>query len=55
MKIAKFYTGHLRNDLHFQFQSDFGALVGAFGAAALKVAPQFAQWLARFALEDEAA
>jgi len=24
-------------------------------AAALKVAPQFAQWQARFALEDEAA
>ena len=54
MKISTIALTQFRNDLHFQFQSDFGALVGAFGAAALKVAPQYAQWQARFALEDEA-
>jgi hypothetical protein len=33
MKISTIALTQFRNDLHFQFQSDFGALVGTFGAA----------------------
>jgi polyhydroxyalkanoate synthesis regulator phasin len=54
MKISKIDTNHLRNDAHFQFQSDFRDAVAKFGADTLKVKPQFDEWTRLYVREDEA-
>jgi len=54
VKISKIYPYRLRNDAHFQLFSDFRDAVTKFGAAALKIKPQFDDWLALFEKEDEA-
>jgi len=54
MKINKIDLNNLRNDAHFQIFSDFRDAVIKFGAAALKIKPQFDEWLALFEKEDEA-
>jgi len=54
MKINKIDLKSLRNDAHFQIFSDFRDAVAKFGAAALKIKPQFDEWLALFEKEDEA-
>jgi hypothetical protein len=54
MKIQKVLTHSLRNDAHFQFHSDFRDAVVKFGAAKLKIAPQFEEWTRLYGREDEA-
>ena len=54
MKIQKFLSHNLRNDAHFQFHSDFRNVMIKFGAAKLKVQPQFDEWTKLYEREDEA-
>jgi hypothetical protein len=55
MKITKFDTNHLRNDAHYQYQSDFrDSVIKGGWAEALKIKPQFDEWLAFYEKEDEA-
>lgn len=44
---------HLRNNKHFQFHAEARALVEKHTPEALKIEAQFADYSARFALEDE--
>jgi hypothetical protein len=53
MKVKKMNALHLRKSEHYQLYSEFKALVEDAGAENLKIAPQFAMWLAIFLLEDE--
>ncbi len=54
MKIMKMLPYIMRNDAHFQFGRDFAVVMAKFDPEELKVKPQFDEWTARFALEDEA-
>jgi hypothetical protein len=44
----------MRNDAHFQYQTEFRTIVTEFGAQSLKIGPQFAEWEPLYAVEDEA-
>jgi hypothetical protein len=44
----------MRNDAHFQYQTEFKTLVESVGAESLKIGPQFAEWAPLYAAEDEA-
>ena len=48
MKITKIDATRMRNDEHFQFNSDFSILVNNFGVAALKIETQFAVYVPLF-------
>ena len=54
MKTHKIDLRVLRNDEHFQFNTEFRDLLTANNPAALKVAPQFEAYLTLYAQEDEA-
>ena len=54
MKIKIIYSHQLRNDEHFQFNTEFKDLVNKFDAAELKIGAQFNDYLALFKQEDEA-
>ena len=54
MKTYKIDLRALRNDEHFQFNTEFRDLLTANNPAALKVAPQFEAYLTLYAQEDEA-
>ena len=54
MKINKIYPYKMRNDAHFQFYTEFRALVQKDGAEHLKIAPQFAAWTPLYDNEDVA-
>jgi hypothetical protein len=54
MKIEKVHLGHLRNDAHFQFHTEFRDIVATHGAEALKIKPQFDAYLLLYDREDEA-
>ena len=54
MKIDNIHLAHLRNDEHFQFQTEFRDLVNKFNAEELSVRPQFSAYLPLYAQEDEA-
>ena len=53
MKIETFYRKNLRNDEHFQFNTEFRDLVTKEGAQNLKVAAQFDAYLPLYNKEDE--
>jgi hypothetical protein len=52
MEIMNFYLGHLSNDRYYQFGEEFRDRVYDFGAAELKIEPQFNTWLGCFGLVD---
>ena len=52
MKIDSIHTNNLRNDVHFQFFTDFQMLVDRYGAASLKVKPQYDVFVPLFHDED---
>ena len=54
MKIKSIHSNQLRNDEHFQFNTEFKDLVNKFDAAELKIGAQFNDFLALFKQEDEA-
>lgn len=54
MKIEKFPLLRLRNEEHFQFDTDFKTLVVQATPVALGVEALFASWLAGYAQESEA-
>jgi len=54
MKIDHIHLGHLRNDAHFQFHTEFRDLVTKQGAETLKIKPQFDAYIAIYGREDEA-
>ena len=54
MKADKFDSTKLRNDEHFQFNTEFRDAVLRFGAEELKISVQFEPWLLLYAQEDEA-
>jgi transcription elongation GreA/GreB family factor len=54
MKIEKIDFSRLRNDAHFQFFTEVIKLVERYGAAQLKIEPQFDALLALYADEDTA-
>lgn len=54
MKIESIHLYALRNDEHFQFNTEFRDLVNRFGAAALNIVPQFDTYVTLFNNEDEA-
>jgi hypothetical protein len=54
MKINTIQLPALRNDEHFQFNTEFRDLVNRFGAHALNITVQFNDYLPLFAQEDEA-
>jgi hypothetical protein len=54
MKIENIKLSSLRNDEHFQFNTEFRDLVNRFGAHALNITVQFNDYLPLFAQEDEA-
>jgi hypothetical protein len=53
MKIETFYRKNLRNDEHFQFNTEFRDLVTKEGAQNLKVADQFDAYLPLYNKHDE--
>jgi len=53
MKINKIDLKSMSNDAHYQFFSNFRDTVAKVGTAALKIKPQFDEWLALFKKEDE--
>ena len=54
MKTETVRTSHLRNDEHFQFNTEFRDLVDKTGPATLKIQSQYDAFLSAFSLEDEA-
>ncbi|MDR2732259.1 MAG: DUF6261 family protein [Fibromonadaceae bacterium] len=54
MKISKIYTHSLRNDAHFQFNTEFKDLVTKFNPQTLKVETLFNGYLPLWEREDEA-
>jgi hypothetical protein len=54
MKIDSISLTALRNDEHFQFNTEFRDLVNRFGAPSLNITAQFDAYLPLFAQEDEA-
>jgi len=54
MQIDKLDTKTLRNDVHFQFYTEFKVLVERYGAAALKIKPQYDAFLPLYNDEDVA-
>jgi hypothetical protein len=53
MKTEKINLHLLRNDEHFQFQTEFKDLITSATPAALKIAPQFDAYLLLYTQEDE--
>jgi hypothetical protein len=54
MSIKALPLEKMRNDAHFQYQTEFRTLVTGAGAESLKIGPQFAEWEPLYAIEDEA-
>jgi hypothetical protein len=54
MKVKFVRYGNLHSDEHFQYMTEMRDLVAAEGAEALKIKPQFQQFLARYDEEDTA-
>ena len=53
MKIEKVYLNNLRNDEHFQFNTEFRNLINEITPAALDIHAHFAPYLSLYAQEDE--
>ncbi|MDR2887681.1 MAG: DUF6261 family protein, partial [Bacteroidales bacterium] len=53
MGIENLHLAHLVNNAHFQLQTQFGNLIVATGAAALKIEPLYTTWHTSFRLEDD--
>jgi len=53
MKITKMGVKHLRNDEYFQFHTEFKDLVVKHGAEALKIQPQFTEYILLYEKVDE--
>jgi len=53
MKTEKIDLPKLRNDEHFQFNTEFRDAILRFGADTLKIGVQFEPWLLLYAQEDE--
>jgi hypothetical protein len=54
MKVENLYLHNLRNDAHFQFFTEFRALVERYGAATLKIQPQYQSLVALYNDADTA-
>jgi len=54
MQIDSFVIANLRNDEHFQFNSEFIQTVNKFGAVSLNIEPQTVKFKLLFDKEDEA-
>jgi hypothetical protein len=53
MKISTMNLRHLRNDEHFQYHSEFRDLITKHSAQALKIQPQFEEYLALYSKLDD--
>lgn len=54
MKIARINLAHLRNEEHFQLQTEFKAEISQFGAKTLNIESVFANYLPLYQQEEEA-